>query len=227
MLPLLRHGAPRHAAAAAHRTFTTTAQRPSKIGMLPVVIPAEVELTRLPPPKPTNPRDRPIGSLVVKGPLGTLTLPLPPYLTLTTEPIPATTSTRATISVADPAQREQREMWGTTRSVLQNLVLGVTEGHSVILRLVGVGYRATVETAGGRALLNLKVGYSHPVELPVPDGVRCAVPMPTRILLEGCDKVKIGDFAAAVREWRRPEPYKGKGIFVGDETIKLKVKKVK
>ncbi|KAH8145354.1 uncharacterized protein LAJ45_10636 [Morchella importuna] len=116
-------------------------------------------------------------------------------------------------------------MWGTTRSVLQNLVLGVTEGHSVILRLVGVGYRATVERGG--SILNLKVGFSHPVELPVPEGVRCQVPMPTRILLEGCDKVRIKDFAAVVREWRRPEPYKGKGIFVGDETIKLKIKKVK
>lgn len=104
-------------------------------------------------------------------------------------------------------------MWGLTRSVLQNLVLGVTEGHSAILRLVGVGYRATMEDDGRK--LSLKVGFSHPVELPVPEGVRCSVPMPTRILLEGCDKVKVMDFAASIRDWRKPEPYKGKVCILG------------
>lgn len=162
---------------------------------------------------------------IVQGPLGSLSLRVPTYLTITTEPIPATSSLRAIVTVVDHKVRVQRAMWGTTRSVLQSLVLGVTEGHSAILRLVGVGYRATMEKDG--RLLSLKVGFSHPVELPVPEGVKCSVPMPTRILLEGVDKVKVKDFAAAIRQWRKPEPYKGKGIFVNDETIKLKVKKVK
>lgn len=162
---------------------------------------------------------------IVQGPLGTMSLRIPTYLSITTEPIPATSSMRATVSILDHTVRAQREMWGTTRSVLQSLVLGVTEGHSAILRLVGVGYRATMEKDDRQ--LSLKVGFSHPIELPVPEGVKCSVPMPTRILLEGVDKVKVKDFAALIREWRRPEPYKGKGIFVNDETIKLKVKKIK
>jgi large subunit ribosomal protein L6 len=103
------------------------------------------------------------------------------------------------------------------------------------LRLVGVGYRATVEKTAttvstefpGQEFVSLKVGYSHPIELPVPLGVKASTPQPTRILLEGSDKEKVNQFAAEIRQWRVPEPYKGKGIFVNDETIKLKAKKIK
>ncbi|KAL0631521.1 54S ribosomal protein L6 mitochondrial [Maublancomyces gigas] len=226
MLPSLRNSCLRpRSLPSGCRSFASTTLRLSKIGRIPVVIPPEVTLTSVRPPKPKNPRDTPIGSLIVEGPLGTLSLRVPTYLSITTEPIPATFSTRATVSILNSKVRAQREMWGTTRSVLQSLVLGVTEGHSAILRLVGVGYRATMEKDDRQ--LSLKVGFSHPIELPVPEGVKCSVPMPTRILLEGVDKVKVKDFAAVIREWRKPEPYKGKGIFINDETIKLKVKKVK
>ena len=124
---------------------------------------------------------------------------------------------------------------GTTRSYLQNHIIGVSEGHSAILRLNGVGYRATVESEAttvqpefaGQKFVNLKVGYSHPVELPIPKGVTASTPQPTRLLLEGPEREVVMQFAAKIRMWRKPEPYKGKGIFVNGETIKLKNKKIK
>ena len=103
------------------------------------------------------------------------------------------------------------------------------------MRLVGVGYRATIEPKAttvapeyeGQQFVSLKVGYSHPIELGVPLGVKASTPQPTRILLEGIEKELVKQFAAKIRMWRVPEPYKGKGIFVDDETIKLKAKKIK
>ncbi len=158
---------------------------------------------------------------------------------------------KAYVTVEDREVKKQREMWGmafvvrqrnniliypgTTRAYLQNHILGVSEGHTAILRLVGVGYRATVENTAttvspefeGQKFVVLKVGYSHPIELPVPKGVSATVPQPTRILLEGVEKEVVLQFAAKIRMWRKPEPYKGKGIFVNGETIKLKAKKIK
>lgn len=103
------------------------------------------------------------------------------------------------------------------------------------MRLVGVGYRATVESTAitktpeypDQQFVSLKVGYSHPIELGLPPGVKASTPQPTRILLEGINKAHVTQFAAEIREWRKPEPYKGKGIFVNEETIKLKAKKIK
>lgn len=109
--------------------------------------------------------------------------------------------------------------------MIQNHVTGVSEGHAAILRLVGVGYRASIEDNG--RIVNLKVQYAHPVELVIPEGVKASTPQPTRILLEGIDKEVVKQFAADIRAWRKPEPYKGKGIFVNDETIKLKARKIK
>lgn len=124
---------------------------------------------------------------------------------------------------------------GTTRAHLQNYVLGVSEGHICILSLVGVGFRASIESTAttvspdfpGQQFVNLKVGYSHPVELKIPKGIKASTPQPTRILLEAINKEIVTRFAAEIREWRRPEPYKGKGIFVNGETIKLKNKSIK
>lgn len=121
------------------------------------------------------------------------------------------------------------------RAHLQNHILGVAEGHICILSLVGVGYRASIEstvttvepTYPGQQFINLKVGFSHPVELGIPEGVKASTPQPTRILLEGVKKDVVTRFAAEIREWRRPEPYKGKGIFINGETIKLKAKKIR
>jgi large subunit ribosomal protein L6 len=139
------------------------------------------------------------------------------------------------LSVEDPKDKHQKAMWGTVRAYIHNHIVGVSEGHTAILRLVGVGYRATVESTAttkkpefeGQQFVNLKVGYSHPIELGVPKGVKASTPQPTRILLEGIEKEVVKQFAAEIRKWRVPEPYKGKGIFVNDETIRLKAKKIK
>jgi large subunit ribosomal protein L6 len=121
------------------------------------------------------------------------------------------------------------------RAHLQNSISGVSTGHLCILRLVGVGYRASIESTAttisptypNQQFVNLKLGYAHPVELGIPMGVKASVPQPTRILLEGCELQVIKQFAAEMRRWRKPEPYKGKGIFVDGETIRLKAKKIK
>lgn len=196
-----------------------------------------------------------------------MSLSLPPFATLTHDPA----TSKALITVADPKIRKQREMWGTLRAQLANHITGVSEGHVCILRLVGVGYRASVEDRpappgyadlpnaanktqkianrplppfgsrkqdtgrvrakidekGNIKVVNLKVQYAHPVELPVPEGVDASCPVPTRILLQGKNKQLVKQFAAEIREWRKPEPYKGKGIFVDQETIKLKNRKIK
>jgi large subunit ribosomal protein L6 len=111
--------------------------------------------------------------------------------------------------------------------------MGVSEGHTAVLRLVGIGFRATVEPRPekeeypGQQFVCLKLGFSHPVEMGLPLGMRASAPQPTRVLLEGINKRQVMQFAAEIRRWRVPEPYKGKGIFVNDETIKLKQKKIK
>ena len=178
-----------------------------------------------------------------------MSLPLPHYLKIKHD----TAARKASLSVEDRKIRKQREMWGsssclipspslssltkigTTRAYLNNHILGVSEGHTAILRLVGVGYRATIEPSAitkqpeypGQQFVSLKVGYSHPIELGVPMGMKASTPQPTRILLEGIEKEVVMQFAAEIRRWRKPEPYKGKGIFVNGETIKLKAKKIK
>jgi len=154
---------------------------------------------------------------------------IPSYLTIDQS------TPNPTLTVEDAEIRKQREMWGTTRAYLANHILGVSEGHTAILRLVGVGYRATIESTAstvvaeypGQQFVSLKVGYSHPIELPIPRGVKASTPQPTRILLEGVEKEVVMQFAAKIRKWRVPEPYKGKGIFVNGETIRLKNKKIK
>ncbi|KAF2262685.1 mitochondrial 54S ribosomal protein YmL16 [Lojkania enalia] len=156
---------------------------------------------------------------------------IPPYVNINQSPdLPG-----PTLTVEDVTDAKQRAMWGTTRAYLQNHILGVSEGHSAILRLVGVGYRASVEDTAttvpeeypGQKYVNLKVGFSHPVELGIPKGVTASTPQPTRLLLEGPEKEVVMQFAAKIRMWRKPEPYKGKGIFVNGETIRLKNKKIK
>lgn len=122
---------------------------------------------------------------------------------------------------------------GTTWAYLQRYIMGVSEGHTALLRLVGIGYRASVEKRSGKEeykdqdFLCLKLGFTHPVEMGIPKGVKVTLASPTRILLEGIDREEIMSFAGRVRKWRPPEPYKGKGVFINDQTIKLKQKKIK
>lgn len=111
-------------------------------------------------------------------------------------------------------------MWGTTRATIQNMVTGVTDSYTTILRIVGVGYRATLDASSNS--LSMKLGYAHNIDVQIPSGLNVKVPQPTRIIINGTDKQAVGAFAAKIRGYRKPEPYRGKGIFVDDETIKLK-----
>lgn len=119
--------------------------------------------------------------------------------------------------------REANAMSGTIRQLVNNMVVGVTKGFEKKLNLVGVGYKA--QAAGGK--LNLAVGYSHPVDFVMPDGITVATPTPTEILIKGADRQRVGQIAAEIRAVRPPEPYKGKGIRYSDEKITIKETKKK
>ncbi|KAA8910489.1 putative mitochondrial 54S ribosomal protein YmL16 [Sphaerosporella brunnea] len=208
------------AASSPLRSFSTSQQCSSKIGRMPISLPPSVKLTKVAPP-PRRGRTQEMGTLQVEGPLGKLSLPIPEFLSIDIDEA----AKKVTVTPQDQYHRQQRAMWGNTRALIQNHIIGVSEGHVAILRLVGVGYKASIENGG--KIVNLKVQYAHPVELEVPDGVKASTPQPTRILLEGTDKHVVKQFAAEIRQWRVPEPYKGKGIFVNAETIKLKTRKIK
>ncbi|EJC98095.1 ribosomal protein L6 [Fomitiporia mediterranea MF3/22] len=210
----------RQSTAQVHRFFSTSSclrGHISNVGRAPIPIPQAVVLT----PSPSE--------ITVKGPLGTTSVPLKPYVQLSF-PQPEVLS----VGVENSAVKEQRQMWGTTRSLINNAIIGMTEGFTVPVYLVGVGYRAALEddprgTTEGNSgkRLNMKVGYSHSVFVPIPAYIKAEVRLPTKIVLSCTDKHLLGLFAAKVRSWRPPEPYKGKGIFVGDETIRIKQVKKK
>ncbi|KAJ4371308.1 54S ribosomal protein L6 mitochondrial [Neocucurbitaria cava] len=216
----------------ASRTFTTTAPCQSKIGSAPLSVPSGVTFRVIAPSaKGRGSRVQSMSTVEIKGPLGELSMDVPHYININQDAALG----GPTLTIQDSTDAKQKAMWGTTRAYLQNHILGVSEGHSAILRFVGVGFRASVENTAttveseypGQKFVNLKVGYSHPVELGIPKGVTASTPQPTRLLLEGPEKEVVMQFAANIRMWRKPEPYKGKGIFVNGETIKLKNKKIK
>ena len=128
----------------------------------------------------------------------------------------------STIHVKRPSDDKLHcALHGMTRALLHNMVVGVTDGYKKTLEVNGVGYRAAKE--GNKLVLN--IGYSHTVEVPEIDGITIEVPQPNQIVVSGCDKQKVGQFAAEIREKRPPEPYKGKGIKYADEVIRRKVGK--
>ncbi|CAO3574241.1 unnamed protein product [Mortierella alpina] len=184
------------------RTFSTSPAVLSHIGKQSLPFGSDVVMThdQTPIMTPRVPADSHSTTLHIKGPLG------------------------------DPgcSIKEQRAMWGTTRALIANAITGVTEGYTVPVRLVGVGYRATLEDgANNRKKLSMKLGYSHQVEIEIPEGVQCSTPLPNKIMLQGNDIQKVKEFAFKIRKWRPPEPYNQKGIFVGDETIAKKTSKKK
>lgn len=226
------HNASAAATTTTRRQFSQTTSRPSKLGRTPISIPPGVELVVGEPrihKDPTTYLRIPKRTATVTGPLGSLDVQIPPYLEIAQDPA----TRKAVLTIQDREQKQQMEMWGTTWAYLQRHIIGVSEGHTAILRLVGVGYRASVEERPNKAeypgqkFVCVKLGFTHPVEEPVPKGMKASTPQPTRILLEGINREEVMSFAARIRRWRRPEPYKGKGIFVNDETIKLKQKKIK
>ena len=175
----------------------------SRIGRMPITVPAGVEVTIA-----EN------NVVTVKGPKGTLTQALRPEMILEQD--------GNTIHVKRPSDDKLHcALHGMTRALLHNMVVGVTDGYKKTLEVNGVGYRAAKE--GNKLVLN--IGYSHTVEVPEIDGITIEVPQPNQIVVSGCDKQKVGQFAAEIREKRPPEPYKGKGIKYVDEVIRRKVGK--
>ena len=172
----------------------------SRIGRMPIDLPAGVEIN--------------IGEsnlVTVKGPKGTLTQQLAPAMTISQE--------GSVLHVTRPNDaKENRALHGLTRSLLHNMVVGVTDGFKKELDVNGVGYRVAKE--GKKLVMNL--GYSHQVTMEEPEGITIDVPNPNKIVISGADKQKVGQFAAEVREKRPPEPYKGKGIKYTDEVIRRK-----
>ena len=172
----------------------------SRIGRAPIAIPAGVEI---------KVEDNNV--VTVKGPKGTLTQKLSEKMTLTRED--------GVIVVTRPNdEKENRSLHGLTRTLLSNMVVGVTEGFKKELDVNGVGYRVAKE--GNK--LNMNIGFSHPVIMEEPEGITIEVPSPNKIIINGTDKQKVGQFAAEVRGKRPPEPYKGKGIKYTDEVIRRK-----
>jgi large subunit ribosomal protein L6 len=154
--------------------------------------------------------------ITVKGPMGTMTQGLNGLVNVVNE--------NGTLNFA-PANdgRDANAMTGTLRALVNNMVNGVTKGYEKKLTLVGVGYKAQAQ--GDK--LNLSLGFSHPVIHQMPEGVTCATPLPTEILIKGIDKQRVGQVAAEVRAYRSPEPYKGKGVRYADEVVVIKETKKK
>ena len=175
----------------------------SRIGKMPITVPAGVEI------KVAD------GNVVtVTGPKGTLTRAFHPNMTITVE--------AGVAHVTRPDDEKlNRSLHGLSRSLLNDMVIGVTQGFSKELDVNGVGYR--VQKDGKKLVMNL--GYSHQVIVPEIEGITIDVPAPNKIVINGCDKQAVGQFAAEVREKRPPEPYKGKGIKYADEVIRRKVGK--
>ncbi|MDH5834009.1 50S ribosomal protein L6 [Luteimonas kalidii] len=166
----------------------------SRIAKKPVALPKGVEVSSQP------------GSISVKGPKGTLSVPKPADIQITIE------DGNALLSANDPAQIA---LTGTLRAIVANMVHGVSQGFERKLELVGVGYRAAVQGKD----LNLSLGFSHPVVFKAPEGITITTPTQTEILVAGADKQLVGEVAAKIRGFRPPEPYKGKGVKYSDETI--------
>jgi large subunit ribosomal protein L6 len=143
-----------------------------------------------------------------KGPKGELVVALNERVSV------AMTDDGITVEPRDES-KEARSLWGLSRTLVQNVLTGVTDGFETRLEINGVGYRAQVE---GKAL-SLALGYSHDVKYPIPEGIKIETPRPTEIIVSGIDKQKVGQVAAEIRRWRPPEPYKGKGVKYVDEYI--------
>ena len=171
----------------------------SRIGKVPVPLPSGVTATAE-------------GQILsVKGPKGTLTMPMMDDISYGIE------DGRIVVKPANETKRA-RSFWGMHRTLVQNLVTGVTEGFIKVLEISGVGYRAAAQGKN----LRLQLGYSHDVNYPVPEGVDIKTPDANTVEISGIDKQKVGQVAAEIRRWRKPEPYKGKGIRYEGEVVKTK-----
>lgn len=172
----------------------------SRVGRLPVAIPSGVTFTV----SPDN-------VVTVKGPKGQLEKAMHKDIKIAVED-------NAVVVTRPSDDKEHRSLHGLTRALINNMVKGVSEGYQKTLDLVGVGYRAQLQ--GKKLVMNL--GFSHPVEVEPIEGVSFEVPAATKVIVKGIDKEKVGAMAADIRTWRKPEPYKGKGIKYDNEVIRRK-----
>jgi large subunit ribosomal protein L6 len=174
----------------------------SRIGRLPIPVPSGVDVTIAGP------------EVTVKGPKGTLSHTIAEPITIAQD--------GAVLTVARPNdERQNRALHGLTRSLVANMVVGVTEGYAKQLEIVGVGYRVQ---ARGKDL-EFALGFSHPVPVAAPDGITFAVESPTKFSVAGIDKQLVGEVAANIRKLRKPDPYKGKGVRYAGEVVRRKVGK--
>lgn len=176
----------------------------SRIGKQPVPVPAGVEVS-------INGQD-----VKVKGPKGELSHVFLDYVTVRQE------EAQLLVERIDDS-RQARSAHGLSRTLLSNMVVGVSEGFFKNLEIIGVGYRAALKGAD----LELQLGYSHPVLVAAPEGISFECATPTQITVRGIDKQKVGQVAADIRKWRKPEPYKGKGVRYSDEVVVIKETKKK
>lgn len=176
----------------------------SRVGKMPIALPAGAEVAIS------------AAAITVKGPMGVLTQSLNGLVAVASE------GGSLNFKPANES-REANAMTGTLRALVNNMVNGVTKGFERKLTLVGVGYKAQAQ--GDK--LNLSLGFSHPVVHQMPEGVTCATPTPTEILIKGVNKQQVGQVAAEVRAYRSPEPYKGKGVRYADEVVVIKETKKK
>lgn len=175
----------------------------SRIGKMPIAIPAGVTVEVAENNKVT-----------VKGPKGTLVRVLPAEMSIAVE--------GAVVTVGRPNDlKKMKSLHGLTRTLINNMVIGVSQGYEKVLEINGVGYRAAKQGN----VLTLTLGYSHPIEMKDPEGVEAVCETQTKIVIKGIDKEKVGQYAAEIRSKRGPEPYKGKGIKYATETIRRKVGK--
>ena len=175
----------------------------SRIGVKPINIPANIEVN-------IN-KDN---YAIVKGPKGTLEQQLPKSMIIEVQGTELTVSRPSEI-------KEHKSLHGLTRTLINNMVIGVTDGYQKVLEIVGVGYRA--QKQGSKLVLML--GFSHPVEMEDPSGLETVVEGTNKIIVKGIDKQQVGNYAAVIRDWRKPEPYKGKGIKYSDEVVRRKAGK--
>ncbi len=174
----------------------------SRIGRQPIPVPSGVEVSLSG------------ATVVVKGPKGTLTREI-------AEPIVVRQEDGNLVVERPNDERRSRALHGLSRTLVQNMVTGVTAGFSKELEIVGVGYRAVLQ---GKSL-QLALGFSHGVNVPAPDGISFEVPIPTRVVIKGVDKEQVGQVAANIRKIRKPEPYKGKGVRYLGERVQRKAGK--